>query len=73
MAPKRKITTGTNDRPKEETISQSGEGLPDDLSRPVEADERTINGARKSLRENPRERLKREVKEEIESSEKGAE
>ncbi|MDZ5697693.1 hypothetical protein [Chelativorans sp. M5D2P16] len=33
MARKRKITTGTNDRPVDETIAQSGGGLPDDTSR----------------------------------------
>lgn len=32
-----KITTGTNDRPRNETIGQSGEGLPD--STPLEVDE----------------------------------
>ncbi|TIM10239.1 hypothetical protein [Mesorhizobium sp.] len=32
-----KITTGTNDRPRNETIGQSGEGLPG--STPVEVDE----------------------------------
>ncbi|MEI8698216.1 hypothetical protein [Mesorhizobium sp. ISC15] len=37
MAQKAKITTGTNDRPRNETIVQSGEGLPD--STPLEVDE----------------------------------
>ncbi|TIL40910.1 hypothetical protein [Mesorhizobium sp.] len=34
-----KITTGPNDRPRNETIGQSGEGLPDDSSTPLEVDE----------------------------------
>lgn len=34
-----KITTGTNDRPRNETIGQSGEGLPDDSSTSLEVDE----------------------------------
>jgi hypothetical protein len=34
-----KITTGLNDAPKEATIAQSGPGLPDDSSQPVEATE----------------------------------
>ncbi|WP_287198490.1 hypothetical protein, partial [Mesorhizobium sp.] len=37
MARKAKITTGTNDRPRNETIGQSGEGLPG--SKPLEVDE----------------------------------
>ncbi|RWF58947.1 MAG: hypothetical protein EOS50_01595 [Mesorhizobium sp.] len=37
MAQKSKITTGTNDRPRNETIGQSGE--PDDSSTPLEVDE----------------------------------
>ncbi|SIT53894.1 conserved hypothetical protein [Mesorhizobium prunaredense] len=39
MAQKAKITTGTNDRPHNETIGQSGEGLPDDSSTLLEVDE----------------------------------
>ncbi|NKQ83452.1 hypothetical protein [Rhizobium ruizarguesonis] len=34
-----KITTGVNDAPKDATIAQSGPGLPDDSSQPVEATE----------------------------------
>lgn len=34
-----KITTGPNDAPKDATIAQSGPGLPDDSSQPVEATE----------------------------------
>ncbi|MCF6101777.1 hypothetical protein [Mesorhizobium muleiense] len=37
MAQKAKITTGTNDRPRNETIGPSGE--PDDSSMPLEVDE----------------------------------
>ncbi|RWE12790.1 MAG: hypothetical protein EOS23_04540 [Mesorhizobium sp.] len=37
MAQKLEITTGTNDRPRNETIGQSGE--PDDSSTPLEVDE----------------------------------
>lgn len=35
---KEKITTGTNDRPKHETIAQTGEGLPDDSGTVIEVD-----------------------------------
>ncbi|MDW6023608.1 hypothetical protein SAZ10_17810 [Mesorhizobium sp. BAC0120] len=38
MAQTPKITTGTNDRPRNDTIGQSGEGLPDDSGRPVDVD-----------------------------------
>lgn len=34
-----KLTNGLNDRPKGETIAQTGTGLPDDTSRPPELDE----------------------------------
>ncbi|RWD36443.1 MAG: hypothetical protein EOS34_11360 [Mesorhizobium sp.] len=34
-----KITTGTNDRPRNETIGKSGEGLPDDSSTSPEVGE----------------------------------
>lgn len=47
MAQRPKITTGPNDRPIDETIGQSGEGLPDDSSRPVEVEEKSINRVRK--------------------------
>ncbi|WP_246329308.1 hypothetical protein [Chthonobacter rhizosphaerae] len=33
-----KITTGPNDRPRDETIAQSGEGIPDDSGPPLEID-----------------------------------
>ena len=35
---KQKITTGANDRPKDETIAQTGPGLPDDRSSVIEVD-----------------------------------
>jgi hypothetical protein len=73
MASKTKITTGANDRPKDETIAQSGEGLPDDLADPVEVDESAVERARQNLEESPRKERKRKVEEEIESSQKGAE
>jgi hypothetical protein len=34
----RPISNGPNARPRDETISQTGRGLPDDSSRPVEID-----------------------------------
>lgn len=34
-----KISNGPNARPRNETIAQTGQGLPNDTSRPVEIDE----------------------------------
>lgn len=73
MTARPKITTGPNDRPKDETIAQTGPGLPDNTSQPVEATDEQIERAKESLRENPRQRLKREVEEEIDLTQKGAE
>jgi hypothetical protein len=49
MDKKPKITTGANDRPRDETISQTGAGLPDDTSRPVEVDDATVERVRQQL------------------------
>jgi hypothetical protein len=55
MAQKSKITTGTNDRPRNETIGQSGEGFPDDSSTPLEVDEAAVDRLRKQLQGKPAE------------------
>lgn len=44
-----KITTGANDRPRDETIAQTGPGLPDDSGQPIEADEADIEKVRERL------------------------
>jgi hypothetical protein len=54
MARRTKITTGPNERPVDETISQSGGGLPDDTSGPVEVDEKQAARLEKKLREERR-------------------
>jgi len=61
---KSKVTTGANDRPKDETIAQTGDGLPDDSSKPVEVDEAEV--------EKAREQLKRQVRNDIERPQKGS-
>ncbi|RWN64203.1 hypothetical protein [Mesorhizobium sp.] len=53
MAQKSKITTGTNDRPRNETNGQSGEGLPDDSSTSLEVDETAVARLRKQLQGQP--------------------
>jgi hypothetical protein len=44
-----KTSTGPNARPKDETIAQTGPGLPNDTSRPVEIDEREADEVAKKL------------------------
>jgi hypothetical protein len=48
-----KITTGANDRPRNETISSTGAGLPDDSSALVEVDDATVERVRADLRREP--------------------
>jgi hypothetical protein len=49
-----KITTGANDRPRNETISSTGAGLPDDSSGLAEVDEATVERVRADLQREPR-------------------
>ncbi|WP_127752494.1 hypothetical protein [Devosia sp. 1566] len=46
-----KATTGANDRPKDETIAQTGAGLPDDTSLPVDVSDEDVERARQKLTE----------------------
>ncbi|HZY67067.1 MAG TPA: hypothetical protein VFE52_00680 [Devosia sp.] len=45
-----KISTGPNDRPKDETIAQTGAGLPDDSGHPVEVDEQEAARIEENIR-----------------------
>jgi hypothetical protein len=67
-----KLTDGLNDRLKDAPIGQTGEGLPDDTSRPVDVDDNTINAVRKKLGNDPREDLLKEVKQEEDASRIGS-
>jgi hypothetical protein len=49
MAQTPKITTGPNDRPRDESIAQTGAGLPDDSSSPVGIDDATVERVRQQL------------------------
>lgn len=49
MPKKSKITTGPNDRPSDETISQTGGGLPDDSARSPQTTESEVERTRKAL------------------------
>ena len=42
----KKITDGANDRPKNETIAQSGAGAPDDVGTPVEVSDEEVERVR---------------------------
>lgn len=50
MPGKPKLTTGANDRPKQETIAQTAPGLPDDSSTPVQVNEETVEKVRAKLK-----------------------
>ena len=68
-----KTTNGLNDRPIDTTIAQTGEGIPDDSGAPIDvSDEEVERIADKLKGETPRDKLKREVKEEIELPLKGS-
>ncbi|AXV18321.1 hypothetical protein CYG48_21535 (plasmid) [Neorhizobium sp. SOG26] len=67
-----KITPGLNDRPRESSIAQSGPGLPDDSSSPIEVSEQQIERARDQLVGSNRETLKKEVQEQIEKPQRGS-
>jgi len=68
-----KLTDGLNDRPKNSSIGQSAEGLPDDSSRPVEVDDQIVESVKRKLTDNPRERLLKEVKQQEDASRQGSE
>ena len=68
-----KITTGLNDRPRNETIAQTGGGLPDDSSRAVDVDDATVERARAKLEENTsRQTLKDDVEEQEDKPYRGS-
>lgn len=46
---KEKITTGTNDRPKNETIGQSGSGLPDDSGSIIQVSDEEVEAVKAKL------------------------
>ncbi|HEV7436058.1 MAG TPA: hypothetical protein VGO22_14455 [Pseudorhizobium sp.] len=69
----KKITNGLNDRPRNETIAQSGGGIPDDSSQPVEVDDAEVDRVRDNLSgHSPRQQLTEEVREEIEKPQRGS-
>lgn len=68
-----KITTGLNDRPRNETIGQSGAGLPDDSSQPVDVDDATVDRVKEKLTGgSPRQQLKDEIAEQEDQPYRGS-
>ena len=49
MALTPKITTGANDRPRNETIGQTGDGFPDDSGQPLDVDPAEVERVREKL------------------------
>jgi len=68
----KKITTGTNDRPRNDTIAQTGAGIPDDSGGTAALDDSPVDPSGTEASDAPREQLKREVKEEIEKPQRGS-
>ena len=69
----KKITDGANDRPKNETIAQSGAGAPDDVGAPVEVSDEEVERVRqKLLGEKAQDSLKKEVNEATDLPQKGS-
>jgi hypothetical protein len=67
-----KITEGLNDRPKGSTIAQSGPGLPDDSSQPIEATDEVAERIRTKLEDDARAKVKKEIDEQVEKPQRGS-
>lgn len=68
-----KITDGLNDRPREATVAQSGPGLPDDCSQPIEADEVEAEHIRAKLEGDVRAKMRKKIDEQVEKPRRGSE
>ena len=53
----KKISDGLNDRSRDETIAQSGGGVPDDSSQPLEIDDAEVERVRRKLVGDERQQL----------------
>ncbi|MGV4791758.1 hypothetical protein [Rhizobium sp. F40D2] len=67
-----KISTGTNARPRDETIAESGPGIPDDSGRLVELTDAEIKRVEASLLRGRRDEPKDELDEQIELPQRGS-
>ncbi len=66
-----KITDGANDRPKDETIAQSGNGIPDDSGAPIEASDEEIARVRAKLGTDDRHDEKEDLERQLERPKHG--
>lgn len=66
-----KITDGANDRPKDETIAQTGGGIPDDSSAPIDASDEEIARVRAKLVADDREGEKKDLEKKLERPKHG--
>jgi hypothetical protein len=67
-----KITDGLNDRPKDVTIGQSGPGLPEDSSQPVEVTEEEAERICAKFEDDARAKVKKEIDEQVEKPQRGS-
>ncbi|MCO5730555.1 hypothetical protein [Rhizobium sp. SSA_523] len=73
-----KIADGLNDRPKDASIAQSGPGLPDDSSQPIEATDEEVERVRAKLQndardvDEAREKVKKEIDDQVELPQRGS-
>lgn len=67
-----KISTGTNDRPRNETIAESGPGIPDDSGRMVEVPDAEARRMKASLLRDRLDELKEKLDEETELPQRGS-
>jgi hypothetical protein len=67
-----KISTGLHDRSRDDTIAQSGPGIPDDSSKAVEVSDAEVEQVRSKLKDNARAKLLKEVDEQIDKPQRGS-
>lgn len=68
-----KSTTGNNDRPRNDSIAQTGSGLPDDSGKPIDVSEDEVGKVRDKLTGgDAHERLMKDVKDDIDLPQKGS-
>ncbi|MBB4191864.1 hypothetical protein GGE45_001407 [Rhizobium aethiopicum] len=72
MDKRAKISTGTNDRPRNETIAESGPGIPDDSGRMVEVPDVEARRMKASLLRDRLDELKEKLDEETELPQRGS-
>ena len=67
-----KISTAMNDRPRDETIAESGPGIPDDSGRMVEVTDEEAQRIKSSLSRDRLDDLKDELDEQTDLPQRGA-